>query len=125
MFVKPEHHQKQPEPKEVSEEGSEMLFNLIQFIKQFSLKDVMEDGIVMVVNPQHEEKQPLPKEVTEEGIVMLFNSRQLSNALSPNAVTGYSTPSLAFTFSGTTISPEYFSPTFAVSVAVLASESIR
>ena len=88
-------------------------------------KEVTEEGIVILVKPEHPRKQLSPKEVTEEGIVMLFNPLQLLNALSANAVTGYSTPSLAFTFSGTTISPEYFSPVFAVSVAVLASESIR
>ena len=48
-----------------------------------------------------------------------------SNALSPRAVTGYSVPSLAFTFSGTTMSPEYFSSSLATTVAVFASESIR
>ena len=81
--------------------------------------------MVRLVKPEHISKQLEPKEVTEEGIVTLFNPPHSLNALSPNAVTGYSTPSVAFTFSGTTISPEYFSPVFAVSVAVLASESIR
>ena len=58
--------------------------------------------------------------------MMLFNPSQSLNAVAANAVTGYSIPSLAFTFSGTTILPEYFSsPLFAVSVAVLTSESIR
>ena len=57
---------------------------------------------------------------------MLFNPLHSLNALAANAVTGYSIPSLAFTFSGTTILPEYFSPLgLAVSAAVLTSESIR
>ena len=103
MFVKPEHSPKHHSPKPVTEEG-----------------------IVMLVKPLQPRKQLLPKEVTEEGIVMLFNPSQSLNALLPKAVTGYSTPSLAFIFSGTTILPEYFSsPLFAASVAVLASESIR
>ena len=80
----------------------------------------------MLVKPLQSLKQYLPKEVTEEGIMILCNLPQSLNALSANAVTGYSTPSLAFTFSGTTILPEYFSPLgLAVSIAVLASESIR
>ena len=79
----------------------------------------------MLVKPEQYSKQLLPKEVTEEGIMMLFNPSQSLNALLPKAVTGYSTPSLAFTLSGTTILPEYFSsPLFAASVAVLTSESI-
>ena len=80
----------------------------------------------MLVKLEHEAKHHSPKEVTEEGIMMLFNPLHSLNVLAANAVTGYSTPSLAFTFSGTTILPEYFSPLgLAVSIAVLASESIR
>ena len=94
--------------------------------KHISPKEVTEEGIVMLVKPEQFRKQPEPKEVTDEGIVTLFNPSHSLNALSPNAVTGYSTPSLAITFSGTTISPEYFSPLgLAVSAAALASESIR
>ena len=80
----------------------------------------------MLVKPEQYSKQLLPKEVTEEGIMMLFNPSQDLNALSANAVTGYSTPLLAFTFSGTTILPEYFSPLgLNVRAAVLASGYIR
>ena len=56
---------------------------------------------------------------------MLFNPLHSLNALAANAVTGYSIPSLAFTFSGTTILPEYFSPGVTVSVAVLVSGYIK
>ena len=80
----------------------------------------------MLVKLEQPLKHHSPKEVTEEGIMILCNLPQSLNALSANAVTGYSTPSLAFIFSGTTILPEYFSsPLFAASVAVLTSESIR
>ena len=80
----------------------------------------------MLVKPEQLSKQSSPKEVTEEGIVMLVKPEQSSKHFSPKEVTVYSTPLLAFTFPGTTILPVYFSPLgLAVSVAVLASESIR
>ena len=80
----------------------------------------------MLVKPLHPKKQLFPNEVTEEGIVMLVKPEHSSKQLSPKEVTVYSTPLLAFTFPGTTILPVYFSPLgLAVSVAVLASESIR
>ena len=117
---------KQLEPKDVTEEGIVMLVKPEHQKKQQSPNEVTEEGIVMLLKPEHSSKQLSPKEVTEEGIVILFNPLQSLNVLSANAVTGYSTPLLAFTFPGTTILPVYFSPLgLAVSVAVLASESIR
>ena len=103
-----------------------MLVKLLQRIKQLSPKEVTEEGIVMLVKLLQRIKQLSPKEVTEEGIVMLVKPLQPSKQLAPKEVTVYSTPLLAFTFPGTTILPVYFSPLgLAVSVAVLASESIR
>ena len=48
-----------------------MLVRPEQPLKQPSLKEVTEEGIVMLVKPEQLPKQPSLKEVTEEGIVML------------------------------------------------------
>ena len=71
MLVKPGQPEKQPSPKEVTEEGIVMLVKPEQPEKQLLPKEVTEEGIVMLVKPLHHSKQLLPKEVTEEGIVML------------------------------------------------------
>ena len=101
------------------------LVNLEQSSKHLYPSEVTDEGIMMLANLEQPEKHELPKAVTDEGMIILVKLEQSLNAFSPNFVTGYSAPSLAFTFSGTTISPEYLSPLLATTVAVFASESMR
>ena len=98
--VKPLHSEKQPPPNEVTEEG-----------------------MVIEVKRLQPEKQPPPNEVTDEGMMMEVKPLQLEKQDSPNEATLYSTLSLLFTFSGTTISPEYLPFVLATKVAVLESAS--
>lgn len=93
--------------------------------KQDSPKDVTEEGMVIEVKPLQPPKQDLPNEVTEEGRVIEVKSPQPWKQASSNEVTLYSTPSLLLTFSGTTISPEYFSFVLATREAVFKSDSKR
>ena len=79
----------------------------LQSEKQEPPNAVTEEGMVMEVKPLQPLKHKLPKEVTEEGMEIEVKARQSSKQRSSNTVTTYSTPSLPFTFSGTTISPEY------------------
>ena len=102
-----------------------MLVNLEQYEKHEPPKEVTDEGMEMLVKLEQLVKQLFPNDVTVEGMLTLVKPEQSLNAFSPNAVTGYSVSSLAFTFSGTTTSPEYLSPLLATTVAVLASESMR
>ena len=97
--VKPLQPEKHPHPNEVTEEGMMIEAKPLQSLKQRPPNEVTEEGIVIEVKPLHLEKQSSLKEVIR-----------------------YSTPSLLITFSGTTISPEYFS-VFGIRVAVLAPVS--
>ena len=117
--------EKQYAPNEVTEEGMVMLLKLWQLEKQCAPNEVTEDGILTYFKLSHTEKQDPPIEITEEGMVTLRKLEQDEKQLSPNAVTGYSISSFAFTFSGTTISPEYFSSGLATNIAVFAFSSIR
>ena len=95
-------------------------------LKHLLPKAVTEEGIVTLCKLEQPEKHELPKVVTEGGMVILVKLRHSLNAFSVNVTTGYSAPSVAFTFSGTTTFPEYFwSPLSGMTVAVFASESIR
>ena len=125
MLLNLEQKEKQCSPNEVTEEGMVTLVKLEQLEKQRSPKDVTEEGMMTLVNLEQSQKQCSPSEVTEDGMVTLVKLEQDEKQLSPNEVTGYSISSFAFTFSGTTISPEYFSSGFATNIAVLAFSSIR
>ena len=48
----------------------------LQYEKQYSPKEVTEEGMVTLVKPLQLKKQLEPKEVTEEGIVMLVKPEQ-------------------------------------------------
>ena len=95
----------------------------LQPSKQKSLNEVTEEWMVIEVKLLQPLKQPKPNEVTDEGMVIEVKALQSEKHLSPNEVTLYSTLSLLFTFSGTTISPEYLSFVLATKVAVLAPVS--
>ena len=102
-----------------------MLLKLEQPEKQENPNDVTEGGMVTFVKLEHSEKHLFPNDVTEDGMLTYFKLEQDEKQLSPNEVTGYSISSFAFTFSGTTISPAYFSSGLATNVAVFAFSSIR
>ena len=78
----------------------------MQSEKHLSPKEVTEEGMMIEVKPRQPEKQLEPNEVTEEGMVIEVKPLQCQKQPGPNEVTLYSTPSVLFTFSGTTISPE-------------------
>ena len=50
-----EHSSKQPEPKEVTEEGIVMLVKPEQLLKQQKSKEVTEEGMVILVKPEQPE----------------------------------------------------------------------
>ena len=112
-------HAKQEYPIEVTDEGIEIFFKDAHQKKQLSLNEVTDGGMVILLKEEHNLKQFSPNEVTVEGIVMLAKDSQPLKALSPKDVTVYSTSSLAFTFSGTLIMPEYFSLLLGITVADL------
>lgn len=125
MLVKREQCQKQVLPSETIEDGMVMLVKLEQYLKQELPNEVTEDGMMTLVKLEQKEKHSFPNEVTEDGMVMLLSCPHSLKQLSPNAVTGYSFSSFAFTFSGTTISPEYSPSEFATKVAFFAFSSIK
>ena len=97
----------------------------LQSEKQKSPNEVTEEGMVIEVKLLQPLKQPKPNEVTDEGMVIEVKPLQLWKQDSPNEATLYSPPSLLLTFSGTTISPEYWPFLLAIREAVFVSDSKR